>query len=577
MVNKYQKLLLILTHLSTWDTFIYRVLRGIRTRIRVEIHGMYSFSWYPAAIKEVIRVNPKNNEIILAQKQFENIFKFDLDNKVQTQNAFKVLTKEFNIEQFLNSLDHHTNIDDEEFNLALHRFQFIPLVLSESPNLENVKWLLDIIDGWNKTDKKNSDYAFSSYSVSERLVSFVILNCAVIKLGLSSSLVELIDADLARLKKKLEYPASGIINNHILNNARALYIAGSYIGDLQAIELSKKILKLHLPEMLGISGVLLENSTHYQLLLTKNMLEVTCVADAVSDKEFFHWMAELVKKMLHVSLSFKPKHLEVLANMPCVGDISPDMSTDWFDPSLQDCAWTNLWQISSSFYTGLIHPKELEDFDGWKLMQTPNWYVLTNTHLAKIGYPSGHGHEDWGSICLYYKGFPIVVDPGRSSYEKKNSDIYANNHTGILYENEPVIQSAHGIFSYLSKLAFENLNFSSRDSKIWFWEKINLWQRKLVIKTETLLLIEDKYFANGNYQVIFPITYLAKIEKINSYELQIEIEGLKLQFTTQEKHKLDLVPYSQTINYGSTMPAYKIILNSNSLNEVSYSFKIMEQ
>lgn len=563
----YNRLFLLLTHPTCWFNFIYRILKGLRTRIRVKIWGMYSLRWYPSTIRKVLENHAETNESILAQSQFETIFTWKKLETTQFKKQISILATQLELEQYRKEIESPISSEDEEFKLALHRFQFIPQLLSNGASVEKIQWISLVIKTWSECHKKDN----SGYSVSERLVNFVIFNCISSKLAAQHCLVNNIKNDLNHLKTSLEYPASGIINNHILNNARALYIAGSYISDQQAINLGREILKLHLKDMVSASGVLLENSTHYQLMLTKNMLEVSLVALAVNDHEFYLWISQIVNKMLKASLSFKPKGLDDLSTMPWIGDISPDIKTDWFDPTFRSGGWINLWQAPA-----INDFKENQILEGWNTIQTSTWFAITNTHQNKMSYPAGHGHEDWGSFCLYYQGTPVLVDPGRSSYDKKNKDIFAHNHLGILHVGNAAAQKSHGVFSSLSILDFKSLKFSlAEDPKTWVWSKTNLWQRKVIFSNESQLHIEDEYLSSGNYQVVFPLSYLAKIERLNEHELLLEINQMKFKVSTDKKLKLELEQYLQTINYGVTEQAYRIIVNLNSINEVRYIFQYM--
>ena len=70
--------------------------------------------------------------------------------------------------------------------------------------------------------------------------------------------------DVDFLLLHLEYPASRAVNNHILNNARALYFAGVHFSSNEITEIAKSIFQKHLDVMIGAGGFLLEASSLYQ-------------------------------------------------------------------------------------------------------------------------------------------------------------------------------------------------------------------------------------------------------------------------------------------------------------------------
>lgn len=586
MLNQYKKIVLLLLNPSSWSIFILKVLSGLRTRFRIKLVGMYSLKWYPVELLEILKKQKIQDKSEYNHIKIQEIFSIHTNNNLKPPETLKILSDELLVTEILSYWVKNPDFKEHEFKLALHRFQFIPELMVKGINTEVVKFLNNIIKIWNDNHLKDKNYAFSPYTISERLINLCVLNCSNNILGIQSHLHNVVENDLRRLKENLEYPASGIINNHILNNARALYITGCYFDDKQAIELGKKILELHLEDMVSPLGVLLENSLHYQLLLTKNMLEVLCVAKATDDKEFTGWLSVIVKKMISVCITLKPSQLNNIDQMSWIGDISPDISTSWFDPSTKESGWFKLW--NSHNYQDLFLENSFNNIDlnNWEICKTSKWHAITNTHsTGLIGYPTGHGHEDWGSFCLYFNGAPLIVDPGRSSYEKNNLDSLGNVHSSILFENQAPVEKSHGVFSALSIIKFKQLNFTSSDHHpcSWTWMNTGKWKRTIFFNNESLVTIKDEYYARGHYQVIFPLSHLAKIEKIESQVFLLNINNKMFKFKTDCKHKLELENYFQAVNYGKTKSAQriKVVLDLTHAKVesafcVNYHFQFME-
>jgi|SRR3989338_4846165 len=78
---------------------------------------------------------------------------------------------------------------------------------------------------------------------------------------------------------------------------------------------------------------------------------------------------------------------------------------------------------------------QLLDNDGW--YRFDNDKVTIFWHLNPIDYIAlnSHGHCDIFSFILYYKGYPIIVDPGCYSYMSDNFSIYGKT------------ASAHNVFT----------------------------------------------------------------------------------------------------------------------------------
>lgn len=53
---------------------------------------------------------------------------------------------------------------------------------------------------------------------------------------------------------------------------------------------------------------------------------------------------------------------------------------------------------------------------GLALIRTNSWHVLLRKHTYSALQPSGHFHNDWGSITVGVHGIPLLVDPGSYVY-----------------------------------------------------------------------------------------------------------------------------------------------------------------
>ena len=89
---------------------------------------------------------------------------------------------------------------------------------------------------------------------------------------------------------------SGRAQNHILNNARALYLGGQLMGLPEVAQVGRILFKSQTDKLIGLDGFLLEGSSHYQLLLTRTYTEIWWCARVTEDLEFLGWVEDYVKK-----------------------------------------------------------------------------------------------------------------------------------------------------------------------------------------------------------------------------------------------------------------------------------------
>ena len=89
---------------------------------------------------------------------------------------------------------------------------------------------------------------------------------------------------------------------------------------------------------------------------------------------------------------------------------------------------------------------------GLAVHKSSDWHVTLRHHAYKTTQPSGHFHNDVGSITLAYQGVPIVVDPGSYVY---TPSVYWRNlfrsaavHNSFSIESvEPVVFSEESLFT----------------------------------------------------------------------------------------------------------------------------------
>ena len=75
--------------------------------------------------------------------------------------------------------------------------------------------------------------------------------------------------------------------------------------------------------------------------------------------------------------------------------------------------------------------------DGWYRLDHLDWTVILHTDPNGWKPKPSHGHKDFGSLVLFWKGQEILIDIGRSSYEI--DDVMASYSTGSSAHNTVTI------------------------------------------------------------------------------------------------------------------------------------------
>ena len=83
-----------------------------------------------------------------------------------------------------------------------------------------------------------------------------------------------------------EYHGDLNTNNHILNNARALILAGSFLDSQCLFDAGCWIFTNQFDKHINSDGVLREGSSHYQYVVTRWVVDIAC-AFLYRDKNYF--------------------------------------------------------------------------------------------------------------------------------------------------------------------------------------------------------------------------------------------------------------------------------------------------
>ena len=432
-------------------------IRPLSTRLKLRLHGMYHPAYYPDCIFERYNELLAHSSVMPAVPKSWDFFNSPSVNSNTSEFTVNCAGTQCELSQ-LSSLWCSLSSEglDAEVVQSSHRFHYFIEKLAEGICEGDRSRILDTIDSWlNDFDHKVVGAAWQPYTVSERLCNWVVcwqvLKPQSDRPEFAVRWLHSIHHQAIFLASKLEYPASGIVNNHILNNARALYIVGHFLDQEAIAELGRRLLQLHLPHMIG-SGFLLEASSHYQLLLTRTVLEVEKIAHVTNDKSFEQWLGNLPLRMLAASQKLLPNHLYALENMPRIGDVSPDVPFSWFSPCSYNLPanWNTLW----SRPTQICDDIQVGNQDGWLVQENGAWYSVVYSHPDTSQYPVGHGHNDFGSCCLYYDGYPIIIDVGRLDYNPclntGSKGIAANMHNTVILNEDSLLPAGQGWESIIS-------------------------------------------------------------------------------------------------------------------------------
>lgn len=295
--------------------------------------------------------------------------------------------------------------DDIEQLLALHRFAWIDE--RTDPDWVALLWM----EWRQRFSTPDETWPWHPYTAAERAINLLAFaeRCGLPEPGADSW--RALCAHAPAIAARLEYFGPHYTGNHLANDGRGLFRLGTALGWTAAADQGGRILLEEAKRIFGLSGVLIEGSTHYHLLLAKNYGEAASWAAKAARPESAE-LAAIAAKARHAAGG-----LMLSGGLPLIGDISPDLP-----PS----KLTGGFQRADADLSG----------DGWHRFESGDWSLLL--YAPPDGWPPmpGHGHQDLGGFELHWRGLPLIVDVGRGQYgDSGDAALYrsAAVHNGITF------------------------------------------------------------------------------------------------------------------------------------------------
>lgn len=326
--------------------------------------------------------------------------------------------------------------DDPEKLFQAHRFGWALLLLASGVSNTGLLRLLEIADTWRSSHPCGEGKSgWDSYSVAERLVNWLFLISAAKRRSLpEGELFGQLEASVGEhtefLLDHLEIRGAST-NNHLVNDARALYLAGVCLSDIRLQEAGREILNFGARNIFTSSGFLREGSSHYHLLLTRAFLEVLWAGRTVGDEELWKHLREPAAAMARAA-----GFLQRRDELSLVGDVSPDFTPEFHKgvaavgarllgqgslPLPRERGWHSLIteDVVAPLTTGspedLLRKESYPDA-GFHRFMCGDWTLFL--YLNPLGYvPTwSHGHVDILGFVLHCRDMSFIVDSGRSTY-----------------------------------------------------------------------------------------------------------------------------------------------------------------
>ena len=226
-------------------------------------------------------------------------------------------------------------------------------------------------------------------------------------------------SELQYLSNRLEYHLMG---NHLIENAFAMLMGGTFLNQKKWIGLGEKILKEQLEEQILEDGAHFERSPMYHQIILFRVLE------AIS----YHTGNSGLRKSLKTTAS---KMVSWLKTMTLI-----DGSTAHFNDSVNGQAYSTDDLIGLAKKCGVNTGLNLEVSDsGFRKFSSQTVELIVDVDGIKPEYQPGHAHADSLSFVLSLNDKPFVVDPAVSTYnpgKQRNLERSTKSHNTVTVNDE---------------------------------------------------------------------------------------------------------------------------------------------
>nr|WP_304608465.1 alginate lyase family protein [Pontibacter anaerobius] len=285
-----------------------------------------------------------------------------------------------------------------------------------------------------------------------------------------TALLSAVHGELNFLSGRVEYH---LLANHVLENAFALLMGGAFFQQPEWHNMGREILLRELEEQVLGDGAHYELSPMYHQIILYRVLELIDWYQNYENPD--NLLLERVCSKASLMLSWLRNMSFSNNDIPHVNDSAPSIAYDT----------ASLLNYAASLQLEPMASVQLAD-SGYRKFDSGSYECVVDAAAIGPSYQAGHGHADALSFILYYKGSPVLVEAGTSTYEPGPRREYERS-TGA--HNTIEIQGAN-------------------QSKVWGSFRVGYRANTTVVREEAGLLIAE----HDGYVNRFGITHRRTFE-----------------------------------------------------------------
>ncbi len=358
---------------------------------------------------------------------------------------------------------------------------------------------------------------------------------------------QLLSRDIHRLSHNLEYH---LLGNHLLENGLALFFGAVYFRDHKMLDRAKKVIMPELKEQILNDGGHYERSPMYHNIILHRLLD--CYKFGT---ESVWTTQEAILPMFKTKASSMLSWLSTIVyqngDIPMVKDAAPGIAL----PVLELFDYAKSLKID-------WEPGNLTDSDFRKRAEG-EYEFFYDIGVPSPAYQPGHSHADTFSFELHFKGQPMIIDPGVSTYEsgpvrEKQRSTTFHNTVSVEGRNSSRVWGAFRVAQRASVTVLED-SFSKISATHDGYRNIGSIHQRAVNFLDKSICIEDTLKEKKRAGQAFFHLAPGQEPVLLTKDSMVRIMGLNIQF--QGEDKIQLAKYDCPQGFNKTRKAHKIIVN----------------
>lgn len=250
----------------------------------------------------------------------------------------------------------------------------------------------------------NSPFSFDPYPIALRSINWAKFFCRYPECA-TKQRVDSLYSQVKLLEKKLEYH---LLGNHLLEDAYALFISGSFFKDTLLLQKAERLLTSQLEEQILKDGAHYEQSPMYHCILLDRLLDCINFSLNIDDSDLIDRLKGYAERMLgHLeSIVWKNRTIPLLNDSAYGIAPTPNQIFDYAER------------------LGLVWKAIPMKESGYRKMAKGQYEAIVDVGSITATYQPGHTHADALNYELRIDGKPVVVDCGISTYNKTERRLY---------------------------------------------------------------------------------------------------------------------------------------------------------